>query len=136
MFLICIHFHRNRAALSGRTIAIEGRSSAMKTMARNITESSFEIMCMMPVCTLLFCGDTCCNSCGSNVSLSDDSMLGIVLAGQYQGKDIGCSGNECSMACNPQLGARYRATGTLRFEEHGDAVELILHVQTLVHLPD
>lgn len=126
---------RNHRTLAGRQITIEGRASALSTMAKNITDSSFDILHVMPACTLVYCSNSCCNECSASVSLVDESFFGIALEGNYAGAVLGCSGNECAIRCNPEKHRRYRATGILRFEDHGDALRLWMEVERLVPIP-
>lgn len=82
----------------------------------------------------MYCGDTCCNTCESPVSLMDD-QFGIALEGKYLGQEIGCSGNECGLTCNPLIGKSYRATGILRSEDHGNALRLWLESPVIELIP-
>lgn len=132
--LSTVYILRNHQKLQGQRVTVEGRAVSAEYRAKNVTADSFETMTSFAICTLMYCGESCCNSCGSSVSITDD-LFGIALQGQYLGQEISCSGNECGLTCNPQAGKRYRATGILRFEDHGDAVRLWLESPILQPLP-
>lgn len=75
-------------------------------------------------CTEMACSNSCCNSCGGGVGLrvDDNNILNIRgepsegnSYGTYNGKQVGCSGNECSVGCYPlESGKKYRVNGILK----------------------
>ena len=75
------------------------------------------------VCTQLACPpEECCNSCGSAIGLriSDNDVLevrGPEENGFYDGKRVGCYGNNCEVSCYPlEIRNKYLVTGILRKE--------------------
>lgn len=61
-------------------------------------------------CTQLYCGegDKCCNTCTSNIFLSENRRLKLL------GDEIGCSGSECKLNCTPETNKFYRVDGALK----------------------
>ncbi len=67
------------------------------------------------ICTLAECGpdNPCCNACGGNLVLGGNTEE-ILLFGEYEGKRVGCSGNNCEFMenCYPlELDKKYEVTG-------------------------
>jgi hypothetical protein len=78
-----------------------------------------------PICTLRACmpENPCCNSCSGNLVLKDGGEL--LIRGSYNGKEIGCRGDECNLTCFPlERGRTYRVYGTL--EEEDGKIYLII----------
>ena len=132
--LSIVNVLRNYESLQGRRITIEGRAVSAGFMAKNVNQDSFSIMMSTSTCTLMYCGDTCCNTCESPVSLMDD-QFGIALEGKYLGQEIGCSGNECGLTCNLLIGKSYWGMGILRLEDHGNALRLWLESPVIELIP-
>ncbi|HNJ04805.1 MAG TPA: hypothetical protein PLB73_11165 [Leptospiraceae bacterium] len=118
---------RDFGTLRGQEITVEGRLVRAGYMLRSDGSILFETR----TCNLMMCGkDECCNACTADVSLVEDGSFGIALSGRFGGREIGCSGNECAMNCNPEIQKHFRITGLLRVEEdHGGPVRLVLEVR-------
>ena len=64
-------------------------------------------------CTLMACTQEqpCCNSCAANLILTGDGA-NITVSGEWEGKEVGCEGNDCGLTCWPlEEGKRYSVSG-------------------------
>ncbi len=122
----------NFRTLRDQQITVEGRL----VRAGYMLQSDGSILFQTHTCNLMMCGkDECCNACTADVSLVEDGSSGIALSGSFGGREIGCSGNECAMSCNPEIQKQFRITGVLRVEEdHGGPVRLVLEVRSIAPL--
>ncbi len=101
-----------RSGLINQNISVEGIAGAEKVR-----------------CTLMNCPEDnpCCNSCGGSLILSD-GKAGLEIRGVYEGRGIGCSGNNCNQTCYPmERGKKYIITGALK-ESYG---ELYIELKSL-----
>ena len=71
-------------------------------------------------CTLMYCDEEnpCCNTCGSGIALGGDTGM-LDVRGTYEGREMGCSGNNCKMECWPEEGSTATLTGVLK-ESYGE----------------
>jgi len=99
----------NREQYKGKEINVSGVADAGRTM-----------------CTLIFCSEEnpCCNSCSGN-SVLKDGEYAIEIRGEYNGKVVGCSGDNCNISCYPmERGKKYKVTGIFEKENEDYYLEL------------
>ncbi len=102
----------NRSGFINQNISVEGIAGAEKIR-----------------CTLMACSEDspCCNRCGGSLTLSGASST-LEISGVYEGRGIGCSGNNCNQTCYPmERGKKYIVTGALK-ESYG---ELYIELKSL-----
>jgi len=99
----------NRNSLVNKQITVEG------------TADHYQV-----ACTEMYCPGGCCNSCGGGLGLriNNDKVLDVRGEseekgnfGLYNGKQVGCNGNECDIECYPlEKGKTYKVNGVLKKE--------------------
>lgn len=102
----------NRSELINLNISVEGIAGAEKIR-----------------CTLMACPEDnpCCNRCGGSLSIFGSNST-LEIRGQYEGRGIGCSGNNCNRTCYPmETGKKYIIIGALK-ESYG---ELYIELKSL-----
>jgi hypothetical protein len=125
--------YTNPTRYEGQRVVVRGEASSFD-LTLELVDGKLRLSRQSgPMCTLLFCGpgNDCCNHCGGGVSLmggfdpESGWEQGIALAGE----GLGCSGTECSVACNPMEKQRHRVTAVFRLDEARGAV---LQVESIV----
>lgn len=67
-------------------------------------------------CTKKNCGqeDPCCNDCYGELVFKNINERGLLIKGEYEGKKVGCGGNECNFGCFPlEKDKRYKINGII-----------------------
>lgn len=98
------HVLQEKDLLLGERISVEGTADVYRM-----------------ICTLIACEpeNPCCNACGGNLALKGQEEK-IMVHGDYEGKDVGCAGNNCNQTCYPlEKEKRYIVTGTWR-KDYGE----------------
>lgn len=87
-------------------------------MGREISVSG-EVAAGNIMCTLIACDIPCCNACGGSLALKGSSGK-IEIRGAYEGRPVGCFGNDCGLECYPMREERkYSVEGILK-ESYGE----------------